>query len=94
MLAVAGVALIASLVLLVLSTTTEGTARQTGFAAGAAILGAALGFGVPFVRSVFVDSFTRPTSHSILERRNGYGSDVTVRVVDESSEPVGHHSGR
>jgi hypothetical protein len=94
MVVIAFIAFIAAIVLLILSTTTEGTARQTGFAAGAAILGAALGFAVPFVRTVFVDSFTRPTRHSVLERRNGDGSEFRVRVVDEPAADAVVHAGR
>jgi MFS family permease len=87
---VAVLAFVASVALLVVSAFVDGTGPQAWLLAGSAALGVVLGATIPFIRAVYVDSFSRPTRPTILERRNGDGGDVTIRLVEDPRQPVAH----
>jgi hypothetical protein len=89
--AVALVGVAGVVALLIASSLADGVDAQAGYAVGAALIGAILGFAIRYVRVIFVDSFKHPTTRAILERReNGDGSGVSVRVIHDPTPPMAH----
>jgi hypothetical protein len=82
--------LVAAIGLLIASTFVDGVGARTWLAAGIAVVGAILGYAVPYARAIFIDAIRHPTRDTVLEFRNGDSRDVRVRVVDDPHSTLAH----